>query len=74
MKDLILKQFKEAGFGNIKSEPIEDLIFGWLTEDGEIEAINKQLLIHSVARKLHILDPVDITYEQAVQVREIFNW
>jgi hypothetical protein len=43
-------------------------------EDGEIEAINKQSLIHSVAHKLHILDPVDITYEQAVKVREIFNW
>ena len=43
-------------------------------EDGEIEAIQQQSLIHSVARKLHILDPVDITYEQAVKVMEIFNW
>lgn len=43
-------------------------------EDGEIEAIQQQSLIQAVARKLHILDPVDITYEQAVKVREIFNW
>lgn len=43
-------------------------------EDGEIKAIKQQSFIHSVARKLHILDPVDITYEQAVKVKEIFNW
>lgn len=43
-------------------------------EDGEIEAITQQSFIHSVARKLHTLDPMDITYEQAVKVREIFNW
>jgi hypothetical protein len=43
-------------------------------EDGEIEAIKKQTLIHAVARKLHTLDPLDITYEQAVKIKEIFNW
>lgn len=43
-------------------------------EDGEIRAIKQQSFIHSVARKLRTLDPMDITYEQAVKVREIFNW
>lgn len=37
--DSILKQFEDAGFVNVKGEPIEDLVFGWLTEDGEIETI-----------------------------------
>lgn len=35
----IKKKFEEEGFTNIKEKPIEDLIFGWLTEDGEIESI-----------------------------------
>lgn len=35
----IEKQFKEAGFINVQCEPIEDLVFGWLTEDGEVESI-----------------------------------
>lgn len=43
-------------------------------EDGEIEAIGQQTLIHSVALKLRRLDPVDITYEQAIKIKEIFNW
>ena len=43
-------------------------------EDGELEAISQQKLIHYVVRKLHILDQTDITYEQAVKVREILNW
>jgi len=33
------KQFENAGFTNVKGEPIEDLVFGWLTKDGEIEEI-----------------------------------
>ena len=45
-----------------------------IPEDGELEAIKQNQIVHSVARKLHILDPVDITYEQAVKVKEIFNW
>ncbi len=43
-------------------------------EDGELEAIGQQTLIHSVALKLRRLDPVDITYEQAIKIKEIFNW
>lgn len=42
--------------------------------DGEIEAINNEQFVQSVIRKLRLLDPVDITYEQAVKVKEIFNW
>lgn len=32
-------QFKEAGFINIESEPIYDLITGWFKKDGSIESI-----------------------------------
>ncbi len=32
-------QFEDAGFTNVIGEPIEDLIFGWLTKDGEVEEI-----------------------------------
>ena len=35
----IKKLFKDEGFTNIKLKPIEDLIFGWLTEDGEVETV-----------------------------------
>lgn len=35
----IKKLFKDEGFTNIKVKPIEDLIFGWLTEDGEVETV-----------------------------------
>lgn len=43
-------------------------------KDGEMEAICQQSLIHSVARKLRTLDTLDITYEQAIKIKEIFNW
>lgn len=32
-------ELKDAGFVNIELVPIKDLIFGWLTKDGEIEEI-----------------------------------
>lgn len=32
--------FANSGFTNIKTEVIEDLVFGWLTEDGEIESVS----------------------------------
>ena len=35
----VTAQFEAAGFSNFEYEIIEDLIFGWLTEDGEIEKI-----------------------------------
>lgn len=43
-------------------------------EDGEMEAICQQSLIHSVAIQRRRLDPLDITYEQAIKIKEIFNW
>lgn len=35
----VINDFKENGFTNIKTEKIEDLIFGWLTSDGEVEEV-----------------------------------
>ncbi len=32
-------KLKEAGFVNVKLVPIKDLVFGWLTKDGEIDKI-----------------------------------
>lgn len=43
-------------------------------EEGEIESIKQNQIVHYVVRKLHILGSADITYEQAVKVKEIFNW
>ena len=34
-----LEQFNKAGFRNVETEKIEDLITGWLKKDGEIEKI-----------------------------------
>lgn len=36
----VVEEFEEEGFTNIKLEKIEDLIFGWLTEDGEVEDVS----------------------------------
>ena len=36
----VVEEFKEHGFRNIQTEKIEDLIFGWLTEDGEVEEVS----------------------------------
>jgi predicted RNA-binding protein Jag len=35
----VVQQFEDAGFINIKTTKIEDLITGWLIEDGEIEKV-----------------------------------
>ena len=35
----VVSQLQDKGFNNIQTEPIEDLITGWLTGDGEIEKI-----------------------------------
>ncbi len=32
--------FEEKGFTNIKLEKIDDLVFGWLTKDGEVEEVS----------------------------------
>lgn len=36
----VMKELEDAGFTNIKTEAIDDLITGWLTKDGEIERIS----------------------------------
>ncbi|MDD6060070.1 MAG: DUF4839 domain-containing protein [Ruminococcus sp.] len=35
----IVEKFRDAGFVNIKTVKIEDLITGWLTSDGEVEEV-----------------------------------
>lgn len=34
------KVFKKSGFDNIQLEKVEDLIFGWLNEDGEVKEVS----------------------------------
>lgn len=36
----VAEEFRSRGFTNIKFEPIDDLILGWLTEDGEVESVS----------------------------------
>ena len=36
----VLEDFQEKGFTNITLEPLEDLITGWLTKDGEVESVS----------------------------------
>ena len=36
----VIEIFTEKGFTNIQTEVIEDLIFGWLTKDGEVEDVS----------------------------------
>ena len=36
----VVRIFEGKGFTNIKTEPIEDLIFGWLAKDGEVEEVS----------------------------------
>lgn len=36
----VVTLFESAGFNNIETEKIEDLIMGWLTKDGEVESIS----------------------------------
>ena len=36
----VVGEFKENGFTNIKLEKIEDLIFGWITKEGEVEEVS----------------------------------
>lgn len=35
----VMEEFEENGFTNVQSEKIEDLVFGWLTDDGEVEEV-----------------------------------
>lgn len=35
----VIQAYQNAGFTNISFEKIDDLVFGWLTEDGEVEKV-----------------------------------
>ena len=35
----VIEQLEKQGFTNIVTEPIEDLITGWITSDGEVEEV-----------------------------------
>lgn len=39
MYDDIVAKFVNAGFTNVKTEKIDDLVFGWLTKEGEVEEV-----------------------------------
>lgn len=36
----VVTLFESAGFNNIETEKIEDLIMGWITKDGEVESVS----------------------------------
>ena len=36
----VIDTFEEKGFTNIKTEEIDDLVTGWITEDGEVEKVS----------------------------------
>ena len=36
----MVSQFKAAGFTNVSTREIDDLILGWLTEDGQVEEVS----------------------------------
>lgn len=35
----VLEMYKQAGFVNVKLEPIDDIVFGWIKKDGSVESI-----------------------------------
>jgi mRNA-degrading endonuclease RelE of RelBE toxin-antitoxin system len=36
----VIKEFEEAGFKNIKTKKLDDLVTGWLTKDGEVKSVS----------------------------------
>ncbi len=36
----VLEEFENSGFVNIKTEKIDDLVFGWITKDGAVESVS----------------------------------
>lgn len=35
----VVKQFEKSGFTNVRAEPMEDLIFGWLASENEVDHV-----------------------------------
>ena len=38
--EFVVQQLEDAGFKNIESKPIQDLVTGWITKDGEVESVS----------------------------------
>jgi predicted small lipoprotein YifL len=36
----VVAEFENAGFTNVQTEVLDDLVFGWLTKDGEVEEVS----------------------------------
>lgn len=36
----VINRFEERGFTNIRTEKLDDLVFGWFTKDGEVEKVS----------------------------------
>ena len=59
----VVEQFKDAGFTNIKTTKMEDLITGWLTEDGSVEKLTIDGKEDFESGEVYSKDiPIDITY------------
>ena len=59
----VVQQFKDAGFTNIKTTKLEDLITGWLTEDGSVEKVTIDGKEDFESGEVYSKDiPIDITY------------
>lgn len=37
---MVIEDFEEQGFKNVKTKPLDDLITGWMTKDGEVESVS----------------------------------
>ena len=38
--EVVVQQLEDAGFENVESKAIKDLVIGWMTKDGEVESIS----------------------------------
>ena len=67
----VVKRLKNAGFTNVKTKALEDLIMGWLTKDGEIAevSVNGETSFSAGAKFDKDADIV-VTYHTFYQSRE----
>ena len=38
--EVVVQQLEDAGFENVESKAIKDLVTGWMTKDGEVESVS----------------------------------
>lgn len=38
--EVVVQQLEDAGFENVESKAIKDLVTGWITKDGEVESVS----------------------------------